>query len=122
MKFAFSCRIDARRSRENRHTTRETTVIRLDTVIINEYQATSSIAADINVTQNPESIIHRPSWRFHHCLHFRPVRKGSIPWNIGCVGLADYSQSSSSIAFHSASILPFSLSLPTSLCPSHYRS
>lgn len=91
---------------------------RLDTVIINEYQATSSIAADINVTQNPESIIDRSSRRFHHCLHFRSVRKGSIPWNIGCVGLAlIIPKALLTIAFHSASISSrsFSPSLHLSL-------
>lgn len=89
-------------------------------MIINEYQ--SSIAADINVTQNPQSIIDLSLRRFHHCLHFRPVRKGSIPWNIGCVGLAlIIPKALLTIAFHSA-VLSLSLSLSLSLCPSHYHS
>jgi len=93
-------------------------------VIINEYQATSNIAVDINVTQNPESIIVRSSRRFHHCLHFRPVMEGSIPWNIGCICFAlIIPKALLTIAFHSVSILLFSLSHSTfSLCPSHYRS
>lgn len=96
---------------------------RLDTVIINEYQATSSIAADINVTQNPESIIDRSSRRFHHCLHFRSVRKGSIPWNIGCVGLAlIIPKALLTIAFHSASISSRSFSPSLHLFVLHYRS
>lgn len=73
-------------SRESRRYSRRTAVIWL--VGHRDYQQISgdmsSIAADINATQNPESTIDRPSRRFHHCLHFRPVRKGSIPWNIGC--------------------------------------
>lgn len=124
-KFASSCRIDPELMHASKCLVRKSAPLakqqwsdRLDTVIINEYQATSSIAADINVTQNPESIIDRSSRRFHHCLHFRSVRKGSIPWNIGCVGLAlIIPKALLTIAFHSASISPrsFSPSLHLSL-------
>lgn len=51
----------------------------------------------------------RPSRKLHHCLHFRPVRKGSIPWNIGRVSLAlIIPRAPLTIAFRP---VPFSLSL-----------
>lgn len=49
-----------------------------NTMVTDEYQATSSIAADINVAQNAGSIIDRPSRRFHHCLHFGQSGRGQF--------------------------------------------